>query len=264
MALVCVFLVLDERRKARYIVGDMKNAVGAAAAVILLWGACAVRQDISLQAGGAGTARLEVELHPVFMAYYKDLASGFSSSFDPAHPRFFNEEAIRAGFLRNAELELVSFKAEESGRLSLDFRVKDITGAIKNENRAAGDIISRAVAGGRQTLAIRLDRENLASLLKVIPEMDTPFAKMLLPPEGARISEEEYREHLAWALEDYAADANIEEILRNSLIHLLVRTPGKILSQTGGRLKSGREVVFEIPVLRLFTLEKRLEFSVTY
>jgi hypothetical protein len=87
---------------------------------------------------------------------------------------------------------------------------------------------------------------------------------MLLPPETGELSEQEYLEHLAWALEDYAVDEDITKVLKNSTIHLVVRTPRKILSQAGGGLKSEREVLFEIPVLRLFTLEKRLEFSVTY
>ncbi|MDR1933432.1 MAG: hypothetical protein LBQ57_11510 [Spirochaetales bacterium] len=233
------------------------------AAVILLFaGACTVRQDITLQAGGAGTASLEAELHPVFMEYYADLASGFSSSFDPEQPRFFNAAAIREAFHRNAALRLDSLQTPSPGKLVLRFHITDISGAIKNEDKAAQNIISRTQNGNRETLAIRLSRSNLASLLKIIPEMDSPVAKMLLPPEGA--TEEDYAEHLAWALEDYAKNEKIEDILKASAIYLSIRTPRKILSQTGGSLKNENEAGFRISLPGLFTLEKALEYSVTY
>ncbi|MDR1626862.1 MAG: hypothetical protein LBT33_10020 [Spirochaetia bacterium] len=241
-----------------------KKAAFIALVSSLLFDACAVRQDITLLAGAAGSARLEAELHPVFMAYYRDLASGFDSSFDPANPRYFNMEAIEAGFRRNAELRLDSARAPQAGKLVLDFHIRDISAAVKNETKTAQGIISRESGSGGQTLSIRLNRDNLSSLLKVIPEADSPLAKMLLPPEGAAISENEYIEHLAWALEDYAKDEKIEDILRSSAIRFSIKTPGKIVSHTGGKLKSEREILFEIPIPRLFTLEKPLGFSVTY
>jgi hypothetical protein len=241
-----------------------KKLVFAVLVSVLLSGACAVRQDITLLAGGAGSARLEAELHPVFMAYYADLASGFDSSFNPANPRYFNMEAIEAGFRRNAELRLDSAQSPQAGKLVLDFYIRDISAAVKNETRAARNIISRSKTAGGETLGISLNRDNLSSLLKVIPEADSPLAKMLLPPAGAAISENEYREHLAWALEDYAKSEKIENILGSSAIRFSIKTPGKIVSQTGGKLRGEREVFFEISILRLFTLEKPLEFSVTY
>jgi hypothetical protein len=238
------------------------SAVFVLVVFALLSGACTVHQDITLQLAGSGAARLEAQLHPVFMEYYKELASGFSSSFDPARPQFFNTEAIREGFRRNAELELGSLQTPQPGKLDLDFRIRDISAAIKNENAAAQNIINRTQNGNRETLSIRLNKNNLASLLKIIPEMDSPVAKMLLPPEGA--SEEEYLEHLAWALEDYAKNEKIEDILRASKIYLSIKTPRKILSQTGGKLKNENEAAFEISVPGLFTLEKNFDFSVTY
>jgi hypothetical protein len=242
----------------------MKKNVFAAVVFILLFSACTVRQDITLLVGGAGSARLEAQLHPVFMAYHTDLASGFDSSFDPQHPRYFNLDAIKEGFRRNPELQLGSAETPQPGSLVLNFRIRDISGAIKNESKAAQNIISRSRDAKGETLAIRLYKDNLASLLRIIPEADSPLAKMLLPPEGSAIREDEYIEHLAWALEDYAKDEKIEDILRSSAIQLSIKTPGKIVSQTGGKLKSEKEVLFEISIPGLFTLEKPIEFSVTY
>jgi hypothetical protein len=238
------------------------SAFFAVVIVTLIFGACTVHQDITLQVAGSGAARLEAEMHPVFMEYYRELASGFSSSFDPARPQYFDTAAIREGFQRNAELQLGSVQTPRPEKLVLDFHIKDISAAIKNENAAARNIISRTQNGNRETLSIQLNRNNLASLLKIIPEMDSPMAKMLLPPAGA--GEEEYLEHLAWALEDYAKNEKIEDILRASKIYLSIKTPRRILSQTGGKLKNENEAGFEISVPGLFTLEKNIEFSVTY
>ena len=236
----------------------MKNIL-AAATFIFAIDSCNARQEISLEAGGGGIARLEVALHPVFMSYYTDLAAGFSASVPPG---FFNVDAIREGFRRNKELELVNLANTGKGKLTLDFRIKDIAAAIKNENPAALSIIRRSVAQGRETLLIWLDKGNLASLLAVVPEMDAPAVKMLLPP--AAMSEKEYGEHLAWALEDYSKDGKILDVLGSAVIDIVLRTPSKIIAQTGGVQKGEKELRFAIPVLRLLTLEKPIEFSVTY
>jgi hypothetical protein len=240
------------------------HALFAAAFFTVFLGACAVQQNISLRMEGSGSATLSVELHPVFMEYYKDLASGFSSSFDPAHPRFFDLDSIKNGFSRNPELQLLSAETPEPGRLNLEFRIRDISGAIKNQDPGMPNIISREKTGNTETLRIYLDRNNLSSLLKLIPEAESPAVKILLPPENSGISEEEYLDHLAWALEDYAKNEKIEDILRAAGVHLTIKTPGKILSQTGGTLKNDSEVLFQVPILRLFTLQKPVDFSISY
>jgi hypothetical protein len=97
-----------------------------------------------------------------------------------------------------------------------------------------------------------------------MPEAESPLGKMLLPPAGSSLSEDEYLEHLAWALEDYAKNENIRTILRSASVRLTVKTPGKILSQSGGTLRGDSEAVFEVPLVRLFTLQKPVDYSVTY
>lgn len=68
--------------------------LAAAAAALLLSASCQVRQDVTLQIGGAGSSRILVELHPVFTRYYSDLASGFLPSFDPRNPVYFDAPGI--------------------------------------------------------------------------------------------------------------------------------------------------------------------------
>ncbi|MDR2588986.1 MAG: hypothetical protein LBC67_06120 [Spirochaetales bacterium] len=230
----------------------------------LFFVSCSARQAITLQAGGAGTARLSVQLHPVFMAYYADLASGFSSDFDSSRPRFFNPAAIREALAKNGALKIVSLDSPSPGSLELEVRIQDISLAIRNQNPAARSVLSRTQNGERETLRIYLDKNNFASLLALVPEADSPAAKMLLPPPGSSVTEDEYIEHLAWALEDYAKGEDIKNIVRSAVVELSVKTPGKIISQTGGTVRGESEVVFKLPVTRLFTLTSPVQYSVSY
>jgi hypothetical protein len=225
---------------------------------------CAVRQDVSLRIDGSGTSSLSVELHPVFVKYYADLTSGFSASFDPNNPRIFNIDSIREHFAENPGLELISLAAPEPHRLRMEFRFRDFTETIRSRNPQVANVISMRRQGNRETIRVFLDRKNLASVLQMTPDGNSPLAKMLLPPEGDAISEEEYLDHLAWAMEDYAAGENIETVLRSAAIGLSIRVQGRITAQTGGTLRGDSEVTFQLPLLRLFTLEKPVEYSITY
>ena len=231
---------------------------------IAVFSSCSVQQNITLQIDGAGSSQISAELHPVFMKYYNDLASGFISSFDPANPKYFDLDGIRDGFRRNPELQIAALETPQPGRLNINFKIKNISEAIKNQDPQIQNVISRSKSGSKETLRIYVDKKNLASILRMIPQAESPAVKMLLPSEEISISEEEYCEHLAWALEDYAANEKIEDVLKSSAVNLTIKTPRKILSQTGGKLKSETEVIFTVSVLRLFTLEKPVEFSVSY
>jgi hypothetical protein len=225
---------------------------------------CSVRQEVSLQIGGSGSSRLSVELHPVFTKYYSDLASGFSSSFNPKNPVYFNLDGIRENFASNPGLQLVSLNSPEPHKLELQFRFPDIRAAIQTGDPQIQKVISLSRDGDREILKIYLDRENLDSVLKMTSDGDSPPIKMLLPPEKKAISAEEYLDHLVWALEEYAGDENIETILRSAAVSLTIRVQGKIVSQKGGVLKGDSEAAFTLPLLKLLTLETPVEFSLTY
>lgn len=255
------------RGKVVTLYAGMKNKkviyVFAAAAALFIV-SCSARQDVTLRTGGSGTSTLSVELHPVFTGYYNDLASGFSASYDPADPRFFDLAGIREGFARNPGLELVSARTPEPHRLELEFRFRDFAETVRSQDPRVRDVISLTRSGGTETLRIYLERQNLASILTLTPEGDSAMAKMLLPPQDREVSEEEYLEHLAWALEDYARGEDIERILRSSAINLNIKVQGRIISQTGGTIRGESEATFSIPILRLFTLKKPEEFTLSY
>lgn len=230
----------------------------------VLASACSVRQEIDLSLDGSGTAALDVRLHPVFISYYKDLASGFDGNFDPEHPKIFDLPAIRKNFSAEGGVELVKLEAPEPGRLKAEMRFKEISALVKSRDPKIREALAVSRKDTRETLRIRLDGRNVAAMLKITPEGDSKIAKMLLPPEGKTLSEEEYLEHLSWALEDYAGNENIKTILRDSAVDLRVKVQGRIVEQHGGTVEGSSAVVYSVSLLKLFSLKRPLEYSLTY
>lgn len=238
--------------------------LAAAAAALLLSASCQVRQDVTLQIGGAGSSRILVELHPVFTRYYSDLASGFLPSFDPRNPVYFDAPGIGKNLSANPDLEVLWIRTPAPHKLDMEIRFRDIGRAIRGGDPEIRDIMSLRREGKRETLAIHLDRSNLSSILRVLsPDKASPL-KALLPPAGRPLSETEYLEHLSWALEDYAGPGEIADVLRSSAVTLRVRVPGKIAALDGGVPSGDSEALFVVPVLRLLTLETPVDLSLTY
>jgi len=244
----------------------MKISTRAAIAfgALFLLASCSIKQELLLDTDGSGTSTLEVDLKPLFMKYYEDLAAGFSQSYDPKNPRVFDTDAIRRSFEANPGMELVSVATPEPHRLRLAFRFKDVSTMVRSQDQRVRDMISVKRKDGSETIRIYLDAKNLPGLLRIAPNGESRVAKMLLPPEGKALTEEEYLDHLAWALEDYAGDEDVKAILKRASVDLGVKVKGRIVDQTGGRLHGDSEVRFSIPLLGLFTLKTPLEYSLTY
>ncbi len=236
----------------------------AAAAAVLLLVSCSTRQDVVLKIGGSGTSRVVVELHPVFTRYYSDLASGFSPSHDPGKPVYFDTEGIRENLAANPGLEVVSLETPVPERLEIELRFRDIGTAIGGGDPKIRDVVVFRRGEGRDTLTIHLDRTNLSSILKVAAPDNASPLKTLLPPEGRPLTEEEYLDHLAWALEDYAENGDIGTILRSSAVNLRVQVQGRITALSGGTRRSESEAVFVLPLLRILTLGTPIDLSLTY
>ncbi len=243
---------------------NLTTRAAIAFGALLLFASCSIRQELLLEADGSGTSTLDVDLKPLFMKYYEDLASGFSQTWDPKNPKVFDTNAIRRSFEGNPGLELVSVAAPAPHRLRLAFRFKDVSAMVRSQDQRVRDMISVRRNDGNETIRIYIDAKNLPGLLRLAPNGESRVAKMLLPPEGKALTEEEYLDHLAWALEDYAGDEDVKVILKRASVDLGIKVKGRIVEQTGGRLHGDSEVRFSIPLLRLFTLKTPLEYSLTY
>lgn len=89
------------------------------------------------------------------------------------------------------------------------------------------------------------------------------MAQFILPPSDGSVSREEFRDEMAWALEEYEERAVVEQVLENAMIEVHVRPQGRIVSQQGGRIE-GDTVVFEMPVLTILTLNEERSYSLVF
>ena len=234
-------------------------ALIAAAVLALLASGCTVREDVVLLADGSGEAALSVELHPIMIAYMNDLMTAMSG-VEGEYP-LFDLEQIAASFAERDGVELIGIERPARGSLALGIRFGDIAKVFSRED--ADDILSFENRGATRELTVRLNRDAVARFLEFAPEENASLAQFLFPPADGSVSREEYREEMAWALEEYDDREAVERALDNATIEVRVNPSGEIVSQTGGRIADGA-VVFSIPVLELLTMAGERTYSLVF
>ncbi|MFW6261236.1 MAG: hypothetical protein ACOC6J_06600 [Spirochaetota bacterium] len=241
---------------------DLKRSAVAlvlAAALALLAAGCTVREDVVLGADGSGEASLSVELHPIMIAYMNDLMTAMSG-VEGEYP-LFDLEQIAVSFAEREEVELTDLDRPKRGALALSIRFTDIRAVFARED--ADDILTFERDGANRELTVTLNRDAVQRFLEFAPEENASMAQFLFPPADGSVSREEYREEMAWALEEYDDREAVDRALDNATIEVRVDPAGEIVSQSGGRVEDG-VVVFSIPVLELLTLSGDRTYSLVF
>lgn len=260
---------------------NLRRSLVAAAwlSFVVLMAGCSVGQELSVDADGAGRGELIVDLHPLFVNYYRDLVVGFGGSPDTP---IFDARAIEAEFAARNAVDLLSVEIPRVGTLRLVFAFDDVEEAVRSLGRlhaaeagqpgAAGDgpavgaadgIVSFRKVGATRTLGFALDRAVVAVALGMAPVADAGSVGLLLPPEGSAMGADEYADYVAWALEEYAGDADAFEIIKGSAIELRVQVPGRVTAVRGGRETPGG-ARFEIPIVELLTLTEARRYEISF
>ncbi len=227
-------------------------------ALVLLAG-CSVREEISLQPDGSGEATLTVDLHPILVAYVSDLASAMTG-VETEHP-VFDVTQIAAEIDERPGIELVRAEQRGRGGLTLVTRFNDINAIFAREG--AGDVLRFERRGDERVLTMTLGRDAVARFLEYAPEESASMVELLFPPADGSVTREEYREELAWALEEYDRRPAVERALDEARIEVRVSPQGRLVSQRGGEVVDGT-VVFTIPVLELLTLRDERIYSLVF
>lgn len=241
---------------------DLKRSTVAlvlAAALALLAAGCTVREDVVLAADGSGEASLSVELHPIMIAYMNDLMTAMSG-VEGEYP-LFDLEQIAVSFAEREGVELIDVRRPKRGALALSVGFTDIREVFARED--ADDILTFARDGANRELTVTLNRDAVQRFLEFAPEENASMAQFLFPPADGSVSREEYREEMAWALEEYDDREAVERALDNATIEVRVDPAGEIVAQSGGRVEDG-VVVFSIPVLELLTLSGDRTYSLVF
>ena len=117
--------------------------------------------------------------------------------------------------------------------------------------------------GRQRRLKIVLSRENFSQIAAYFPLMDAGLMASLTPRGHQTVAEEDYKDDLSYALEDYLGNTSIEEVLKASSVRIAIDVEGALKEQRGGRVEGSR-VVFTVPLLKILVLNEPLEYSLTF
>ena len=226
---------------------------------ILALAGCGVHETVSLRADGSGTARLEITLHPIMVSYMGDLMAAMTG-VEGEYP-IFDTDQIIASFAEREGVELVELERRARGSLRMDLSFENLA-SILDDDEPSG-LMSFDVRGSNREVSIRLGSESVQQFMGFAPEESATMSEFILPPADGSVSAEEYREEMAWALEEYEDRAIVERILDESMITVRIESEGRILRQRGGAI-DGDAVVFAIPVLEILTLEDPRVYSFVF
>lgn len=230
-----------------------------AAAGVLLFAGCSVREELAISGDGSGRATLSVELHPILVSYMSDLTAAMTG-VEGDYP-IFDLDQLRASFAERDGVVLESASNPERGSLEMVVSFNDISEVLAREG--ADDVLRLDRRGANRELTVRLDREAVQRFLEFAPDESTTMAQFLLPPADGSVSREEFREEMAWALEEYADRRVVERVLDESQIVVRVVPEGRIVSQRGGEIR-GNAVIFRVPILDLLTLPDERSYSLVF
>lgn len=223
---------------------------------------CAVTHAVSLSQDGSGRGELTVDLHPMFVDYYGDLLISFGGDEDLP---IFDLAAIEAGFAARESVELLDSEIVRKGTLRLEFSFSDIETAFDSVSQAGEDLelVSFRRSGSTRVLTLSLDQSVVAVALGMVPVAEMGSVGLLLPPEGSDMTADEYADYVAWALEEYAGDADAFEVIRRSSMELTISVDGTPISVAGGR-KTADGARFQIPIVELLTLPHPRRYELRY
>ena len=242
----------------------------ALAGLLFLAASCSVREELTIDGNGSGQATISVDLSPILLSYYNDLLIAMTG-VEGEYP-VFDVEQIRASFAGRPGIELTSVQRPARGQLRMQFSFDDVNDVLARESGAASaegaevtpaDVIQFRTNGPRREVVMRLNRDAVDTFLSFAPPESSAMTQFLFPPADGSVSESEYREELAWALEEYAPADEVNELLRRASIEVIVRPEGRIESQRGGSQRNGA-VVFSVPILEMLTITDEREYGLVF
>jgi hypothetical protein len=251
------------RHKTPRIFSNPIVTAGVMSGLVLLFLSCSAQQEMSVFLDGSGRADLEIEIHDVLVSYMRDLSgAGSGGSSDNGTFEIFDLEEIERTFASRPEIELVSVDAPEASRLRVRLGFPDLSDVLSAAPGVDG-IISITRQEQYTEMKIRLGPAEVRRIMQLSPLSGTLIEEVLVPSPEHPMTPDEYREYIAWALEEYEETARLARIIDDSLIVLKISVEGQLISQTGGR-RERDTVLFEIPVTELLTIQHPREYSVRY
>lgn len=250
--------------------GSFRGGAGSLPAMVALGvlflaaSGCSVHQEISLRPDGSGRADIRIVLDPAFTEYIQDLSATLGSdegSGEGVSDQVFQIPLLEQAFAEEPGLYLVEASSPQPEELNLLVDFDSLARLVTMRSSRLAGVVRFERTDLFRRLAVRLDRRGIEQLIALVG-VDPFITETLLPPEGD-MSEEEYRDYLAWALDEYAQGRSIATVLDESRIETLVAPQGQITQIRGGTAEDGG-VRFVTPLLRALTTRVPLEYSLIF
>jgi hypothetical protein len=237
-------------------------------AVLFSLTSCSGRQDIVLENSGRGTTRMEIELHPFFVQYLRDLTAAFGDPLaDPREFRVFDELEIARSFGQIEGLSLEKFERFAPGHIALEACFSDPSQVVPAPEGA--DVrpvltfgMSRAGGQVLHTLELYLDSGNVQGLYGLLG-VEEQQNMITFGPQPDPMSREEYIDMMSYALGTYAEESALRKILESQEIEISVRVEGTIVDGEGISCR-GDTASLTLPFLQPATLEEPVYIRLTW
>ena len=226
---------------------------------------CTIETEVRLHDDASGEANLTVRLHPVAVRYMTDIMSAFDDS--GGNFSVFDVESISASIASRPGVELISIDLIGVDTLLIELTFADVRtlldDADRGSTRLADSPVTFTADSGRSQLDLRLSRSNFGHISGLFVLPDSPVTVLLPYSEYDFMPEEEYRETLEFALEDYLEGAGVNELLDDKAIIAYLTTDRELKKIVGGEIENGR-ALFRIPLIDVLTLEEERFYSLVW
>ena len=227
--------------------------------VLIILSSCSVKNEITLDADGSGTAAMTAEIDEMLVTYLQSLAE--LTGEESSDGTLFNVDDIRKGIEENPEIRVRTIENDEDKLIKAVVEFDDIEALIHRSEESLNNeqIISFEEKGSEKTIRIYIDIDNFLDIAPLFPIVEEPLFMTFGPLENQGLSEEEYLEMMEYALGDGGG-----KLIKDSIITTTINIEGKLISQIGGKVSGGNSVIFETPLIRLLLLDEPIEYSINF
>jgi len=233
--------------------------------MILLVSSCTSDQEVLLKADGSGRSRIEIELHPFFVHYLRDLTAGLGDPLEnEADFRIFDEYRIAASFNRIDGLLLEDFRRLKPGHIVISASFSNPAGVLPlPADPAAPPVLDLKDHGeGSHTLFLNLTTRNIDSFYGLLG-VEEQQNMLTFGPQKDPLSEDEYVDMMVYAMGTYADPKELDRILRRQRVDIRFEVEGTVTAVEGMELREGAAVV-SLPFLKPATLAEPIRLSLTW
>ena len=227
------------------------------AASVLALNSCGVQVNTVLATDRSAHLDIAAHVHPVLLAYFKDLSGSDAPIFDT--------EIIKKKLTaeKGVTVQKIALTGKSDLKISLD--VQDITQLFAAKSSDLRSALSLGEVAGIHTLKLHLGRTLVKTLLSLGTSGDSSAVSSLIPQKDS-ITTRQYQDQLNWALEEYGTAAELAAMFKSSLIKVTIKLPAPIQSATGFSIqdRTAGLVGLDIKLLDLMTLNNDLNYEVTY